>query len=119
MSRFKKEDSEFIKGIREGNFVCLDGIEEAKELISQKIASLCGESKTLNIYESGDNELILKKKISTKTLDYLLYIILSQKGPKKIDQMLFNICIKLTLPSIDFEPRDITTLLLLEKLYFI
>jgi hypothetical protein len=82
MSRFKKEDSEFVKGKSEGNFVCLDGIEAATEQISQKLASLCGESKTLNIYESGDDELIFNKKISTKTLDYLLYIILSQKAQK-------------------------------------
>ena len=61
ISRFKKEDSEFIKGIREGNFVCLDGIETASEQISQKLGSLCGELKTLNIYESGDDELFFDK----------------------------------------------------------
>lgn len=56
MSRFQKKDSEFIKGIREGNFICLDGIETASEQISQKFGTLCGELKTLNIYESGDND---------------------------------------------------------------
>ena len=111
MSRFKKEDSEFVKGIREGNFVCLDGIEAATEQISQKIASLCGESKTLNIYESGDDELIFNRKNIHK--NFRLFIIYNplSKGAKKIDQTLFNNCIKFTLPSIDFEPRDITTLL--------
>jgi len=111
MSRFKKEDSEFIKGIKEGNFVFLDGIEAATEQISQKIASLCIESKTLNIYESGDDELIFNKENIHK--NFRLFIIYNplSKGTKKIDQTLFNNSIKFTLPSIDLEQRDITTLL--------
>ena len=36
ISRFKKEDSEFIKGIREGNFVCLDEIEAATSKYHKK-----------------------------------------------------------------------------------
>ena len=111
MSRFQKKDSEFIKGIREGNFVCLDGIETASEQISQKLGSLCGELKSLNIYESGDNDLIFDKSNINK--NFRLFIIYNplSKGAKKIDQMLFNNCIKFTMPSIDLEPRDITTLL--------
>ena len=111
MSRFKKEDSELIKGIRNGNFVCLDGIETASEQISQKLASLCGELKSLNIYESGDDELIFNKSnIHENFRLFIIYNPLSY-GAKKIDQILFNNCIKFTLPSIDFEPRDIITML--------
>ena len=111
MSRFQKKDSEFIKGIREGNFICLDGIETASEQISQKLGTLCGELKTLNIYESGDNDLIFDKSNINK--NFRLFIIYNplSKGAKKIDQVLFNNCIKFTMPSIDLEPRDMTTLL--------
>ena len=83
MSRFKKEDSDFIKGIREGNFVCLDGIETASEQISQKLGSFCGELKTLNIYESGDNELIFdRSNINENFRLFIIYNPLS-KGAKK------------------------------------
>ena len=75
------------------------------------MGSFCGESKSLNIYESGDNELIFDRtKINKNFRLFIIYNPLS-KGAKKIDQLLFNNCLKFTLPSIDLEPRDMTTLL--------
>ena len=57
LNRFTHEDSELIKGIKEGKWIALDGIEMASQQISEKLSSLCGEIPTLNVFESGLDDL--------------------------------------------------------------
>ena len=111
LNRFMHQDSELINSIRKGNWVALDGIEMANTQISEKISSLCGEIPTLNVYESGSDDLNFDA--SNINPNFRLFIIYnpSSKNAKKIDQTLFNKCIKFTLNSIDSSPGDATTML--------
>jgi len=111
LSRFTHEDSELIKSIKKGKWIALDGIEMASQQISEKLSSLCGEIPTLNIYESGLDDLNFN--FTNINPNFRLFIIYnpSSQNSKKIDQSLFNKCIKFTLPSIDYSPRDATTML--------
>ena len=83
----------------------------ANTQISEKLSSLCGETPTLNIFESGLDDLNFDS--SNINPNFRLFIIYnpSAQNAKKIDQSLFNKCIKFTLPSIDSSPRDATTML--------
>ena len=111
LNRFMHEDSELIKGIKIGKWIALDGIEMASTQISEKLSPLCGEVPTLNIFESGLEDLNFdSSNINPNFKLFILYNPSSQNS-KKIDQSLFNKCIKFTLPSIDSSPRDATTML--------
>ena len=83
----------------------------ASTQISEKLSPLCGEVPTLNVFESGLEDLNFNS--SNINSDFRLFIIYnpSSQNSKKIDQSLFNKCIKFTLPSIDSSPRDATTML--------
>ena len=83
----------------------------ANTQISEKLSSLCGETPTLNIFESGLDDLNFDS--SNINPNFRLFIIYnpSAQNAKKIDQSLFNKCIKFTLPSIDSSPRDAITML--------
>ena len=83
----------------------------ANTQISEKLSSLCGETPTLNIFESGLDDLNFDS--SNINPNFRLFIIYnpSAQNAQKIDQSLFNKCIKFTLPSIDSSPRDATTML--------
>ena len=83
----------------------------ASTQISEKLSTLCGEVPTLNVFESGLEDLNFDS--SNINSDFRLFIIYNplSKNAKKIDQSLFNKCIKFTLPSIDSSPRDATTML--------
>ena len=111
LNRFTHQDSELITGIKNGKWIALDGIEMANTQISEKLSSLCGETPTLNIFESGLDDLNFDS--SNINPNFRLFIIYnpSAQNAKKIDQSLFNKCIKFTLPSIDSSPRDATTML--------
>ena len=111
LNRIRHEDSELIKGIKNGSWIALDGIEMANIQISEKLSSLCGEVPTLNVYESGLKNLNFDS--SNINHDFRLFIIYnpSSQNSIKIDQSLFNKCIKFTLYSIESSPREATTIL--------
>ena len=83
----------------------------ANTQISEKLSPLCGEVPTLNIFESGLEDLNFDS--SNINPDFRLFIIYnpSSQNSKKIDQSLFNKCIKFIMSSIDSSPRDATTML--------
>ena len=65
----------------------------------------------LNLSEYRDDELIFDKSNIHKNFKlFIIYNPLSH-GAQKVDQTLYNNCIKFTLPSIDYEQKDIITLL--------
>ena len=111
LNRFMHQDSELVNGIKMGKWIALDGIEMASTQISEKLSPLCGEVPTLNIFESGLEDLNFD--FSNINPNFRLFIIYnpSSQNSKKIDQSLFNKCIKFTMPSIDGTPRDATTML--------
>ena len=111
LNRFMHQDSELITGIKTGKWIALDGLEMASTQISEKLSPLCGEVPTLNVFESGLEDLNFDS--SNINPNFRLFIIYnpSSQNAKKIDQSLFNKCIKFTLPSIDASPRDATTML--------
>jgi midasin (ATPase involved in ribosome maturation) len=84
-SRFSHQESVFTLSIENGEWVVLDGIEMAPCIISEKIASLCGDVPELNIFESGKG-IYFSKNPKNKTTKkfirisiYLLLIIQIQK----------------------------------------
>ena len=111
LNRFMHQDSELITGIKTGKWIALDGIEMASTQISEKLSPLCGEVPTLNVFESGLEDLNFDS--SNINPNFRLFIIYNpqSQNSKKIDQSLFNKCIKFTLPPIDSIPRDATTML--------
>ena len=56
------QDYELINGIKTSKWIALDGIEMANIKISEKLSPLCGEFPTLNIFESGLEDLHLPNK---------------------------------------------------------
>jgi len=111
LNRFMHQDSELIAGIKTGKWIALDGIEMATTQISEKLSPLCGEVPTLNVLESGLEDLNFdSSNINPNFRLFIIYNPLSQNA-KKIEQSLFNKYIKFTLPSIDSSPRDATIIL--------
>ena len=130
LNRFKHQDSELIVGIKEGRWIVLDGIEMAESQISEKLSSLCGEIPSLNVFESGNEDLnfdisdinpasfkynyeFLNFNTSNIHPNFQLFITYnhSSHNSERISQSLFNKCIKFTLPQIDLNPSDTTTML--------
>ena len=111
LNRFTHQDSELIKGIKTGKWIALDGIEMANTQISEKLSPLCSDVPSLNIFESGLEDL----NFSSEDIDenFRLFIIYnpSSKNTKKIEQALFNNCVKFTLSAIDSSQGDATTML--------
>ena len=111
LNRFIPQDSELITGIKTGKWITFDGLEMANSQISEKLSSLCDESPTLNVFESGSDELNFKSNnINPDFRMFIIYNSLS-KNANKIDQSLFNKCVKFILYPIDSSPRDATTIL--------
>ena len=50
-NRFKSKESDFLEAVKKGEWVLLDGIENAPSFIAEKIVSLCGDNPEINIYE--------------------------------------------------------------------
>ncbi len=61
MKRFKYNNSKFLQAVMDGEWVLLDGIENAPSFIAEKISFLCGEKPELNLYEK-DTETIKPKE---------------------------------------------------------
>ena len=111
LSRFEHQDSALIDSIKNGKWVVLDGIEHSPPLISEKLSSFCGDEPTLNVYESGFDELNFDISNINKNCKLFFIYDSSSQNSKKIDPSLFHKCIKFTLSSIDEKPNDAATLL--------
>ena len=55
--RFKYEKSDFFRAVEEGEWILLDGIENAPSSIIEKVTLLCGDKPELNLYESGQKSI--------------------------------------------------------------
>jgi len=111
LNRFMHQDSELITGIKTGKWIALDGLEMASTQISEKLSPLCGEVPTLNVFESGREDLYFDSSDVSPNFQLFLIYNPSSQNAKQIDQSLFNKCIKFNMPSIDSSPRDSTTML--------
>ena len=58
--RFQYENSNFLNAVLNGEWVLLDGIENAPSSIIEKIILLCGEKPELNLFEIGQKPIIPK-----------------------------------------------------------
>lgn len=108
LNRFTKKNSELISSLEKGNWIALDGLEMANTLVSEKISSLCDEPPTLNVYESGNEDLNFGPSKKIINDNFRLFIIYNPNSlnAKKIDRTLFNKCIKFILEPIDFKTGD-------------
>ena len=59
--RYEYEESDFLKAVKEGEWILLDGIENAPTEIIEKLTLLCGDKPELNLYESGQESIIPKE----------------------------------------------------------
>ena len=111
LNRFIHEDSELIKGIKNGKWIMLDGLEMASIQISEKLSGLCDEEPILNVFESGLEDLNFDS--SNINPNFRLFITYNPfyQNSKKIDNSLFNKCIKFNLQSIDSNEKDSTIML--------
>ena len=111
VNQIQYKESDFIKALRDGEWVLVDGIESAPNQIIEKIISLCGDDPELNIFESGKGIYFSKenKDGSEKINDnFHLFITCnsSKENSKRIDQSLFNKCMNFTSPQIDSKVED-------------
>ena len=111
INRFEHQDSALIHAIKEGKWVLLDGLEHSPSMISEKLSSFCGEDPSLNIYESGYDELNFDiSNINQNCKIFFIYDSSSQSS-QKIDPSLFHKCMKFTMNSIDERPNDCALIL--------
>ena len=112
VNQIKYRDSDFLRALREGEWVLIDGIESAPNQIIEKIISLCGDNPELNIFESGkgiyfsnENKGDNIEKIHENFHLFITYNS-SKNNSKKIEQTLFNKCMTFTSPQIDSKVED-------------
>ncbi len=97
INRFEHQDSALIKAIKKGKWVLLDGIEHSPSIISEKLSSFYGEDPSLNIYESGYEELNFDKdNINNNCKLFFIYDSSSQNS-QKIEPSLFHKSMKFTM----------------------
>ncbi|OHT04875.1 hypothetical protein TRFO_27550 [Tritrichomonas foetus] len=108
VNRFDHQESQFIRSIKNGEWVLIDGIESAPSEIAEKIASLCGENPELNLYECGPDFLFSKqidfppeKQIHDDFHLFITYNSISVKETQAIDQTFLIKSVSFTLPTID------------------
>ena len=98
--RFNERESSFIKAIKEGDWVFIDGIEFAPPHFSEKISSLCNQQRELELFEYGEKYLFKEGKNIHE--DFHLFITYNPLAENcLIDQSLLNKCVSFTLPPID------------------
>lgn len=109
--RFTHQESEFIKALKKGKWVLIDGIESAPPEIAQKISSLCGDDPELHLIECGKNNYFSRNKkenaqpISDNFHLFVTFNPSSQKENISLDPAFFNKCVSFTLPPIDSAPE--------------
>ena len=112
VNQIKYKDSDFLRALREGEWVLIDGIESAPNQIIEKIISLCGDNPELNIFESGKGIYFSNQNkgdnIEKIHENFHLFITYnsSKNNSKKIEQTLFNKCMTFTSPQIDSKVED-------------
>ena len=111
VNQIRYKESDFIKALREGEWVLIDGIESAPNQIIEKIISLCGDNPELNIFETGKGIYFRKEKSENAEKineNFHLFITCntSKDSSKKIDQSLFSKCMTFTSPQIDSTVED-------------
>ena len=111
VNQIKYKESDFIRALREGEWVLIEGIESAPNQIVEKLISLCGDNPELNIYETGKGIYFGNKKgekIEKIHENFHLFITCnpSKESAKRIDKSLFNKCMTFTSPQIDSKVED-------------
>ena len=110
-NRFVQNESAFIKAIKEGKWVLVDGIESAPPEIAQKISSLCGDDPELHLIETGKNNYFTRReapnsqRIHENFHLFVTYNPSSQRENITLDSTFINKCISFTLPPIDSTPE--------------
>jgi len=106
-NRFHHEESAFIKAIRNGEWVLIDGIESAPPEIAEKISFLCGDDPELDLTECGEEYYFTKRK-TTKSQQihdnfhlFVTYNPSSQNEIKTLDSVFINKCVSFSLPEMD------------------
>ena len=116
------EESDFIKTMKSGQWVIIDGIESAQPELYQRLSSLCDlENQNLILYENGPkcsykkNSKREKFKIHKVFRLFILYNPFEVELSKRLPQSFLNKCLTFSLSSID---KDInTTSLVLSGLF--
>ena len=112
VNQIKYIQSDFIRALKEGEWVLIDGIESAPNQIIEKIISLCGDNPELNIFETGKGIYFSKgnkgNNVERIHDNFHLFITCnpSKESYKKIDQTLFNKCMTFSSPQIDSSEED-------------
>ena len=111
VNQLQYKESDFIRALREGEWVLIDGIESAPNQIIEKLISLCGDNPELNIYETGKGIYFNKNggdNIEKIHENFHLFITCnpSKEAAKKIDKSLFSKCMTFTSPQIDSKVED-------------
>jgi len=106
-NRFHHEESAFIKAIRNGEWVLIDGIELAPPEIAEKISSLCGDDPELDLTECGEECYFTKRKTTKSQQIHDNFFLLitynpsSQNEIKTLDSDLINKCCSFSLSEMD------------------
>ena len=101
--RFKKNESMFIKALKEGFWVLIDGIESANPVISDKLIGLCDDNPELDLTETGENIIFSKnyEKINPNFHLFINYNPLNKSDTNQLNEMFLNKCITFTLSPMD------------------
>ena len=99
-----------IKRIKKGKWIFFDGIEMGQSILFDTISSLCGENPQLNVLGSENTIILNKKKISDKFKLFLTFNP-SNLGKKTLNQILFNLCARFSLTSLDTYATDSTVVI--------
>mgnify|MGYP002622861730 CR=1 FL=1 len=108
--RLDHKKSSFILAAERGGWVFLDGIEMGQSILFDTISSLCGENPQLNVLDSENTIILNKKKMSDKFKLFLTFNP-SNLGKKTLNQILFNLCARFSLTSLDTYTTDSTVVL--------
>ena len=106
--RFKKKESTFIKALKNGDWVLIDGIESANPVISDKLIRLCDENSELDLTETGENIIFSKNssdinKIHDNFHLFINYNPLNKSNNNQLNEMFLNKCITFTLEPMDVD----------------
>ena len=105
--RLEHNTSSFINAAENGGWVCFDGIEMGHSILFDTIASLCGENPQLNVLGSKETIILNKKKFDPNFKLFLTFNP-SNLGKKSINQILYNLCARFSLTSLDTYTTDST-----------
>ena len=108
--RLDHKKSSFIEAAEDGGWVFFDGIEMGQSILFDTISSLCGENPQLNVLGSENTIILNKKKISDKFKLFLTFNP-SNLGKKTLNQILFNLCARFSLTSLDTYATDSTVVI--------